>query len=81
MNCMIDEYPTHSCDFCTGTVRPIVAHHEPIRVRGTVVLLEGFVIGKCDRCGHRYFPAHVVKRADAAAQSPQQVAKIAIAAA
>lgn len=77
----MSEYTPHRCDFCLGTVGPITAHHEPIRVRGTVVLLEGFIIGKCDTCGHRYFPATVVKLADAAAQRPDQTTPVPVVAA
>lgn len=73
---MTADYHPHRCDFCTGTVRPIVAHEESIRVRGTVVMLDGVVIGKCDRCGHRYFPAAVVKAADNVAQHPEQAARV-----
>jgi YgiT-type zinc finger domain-containing protein len=77
----MSDYMPHACDFCPGTVRSFIARHEPIRVRGTVVLLEGVTIGKCDRCGHRYFPADVVKRADAVAQNPDRTMPIGILAA
>ncbi len=64
---MID-YASHDCDFCPGTVEALCAHKEPLKVSGTLVLIEGFTIGKCNRCGHRYFPAEVLKRAEQAAQ-------------
>ena len=41
-----------------------------------LVLLDGLVIGKCDRCGHRYYPAAVVKMAERAAKDPGQAARI-----
>ena len=69
-------YEPHRCDFCNGTVRPEVARSEPIRACGKLVLLDGLVIGKCDRCGHRYYPAAVVKRAEQAAKDPGQAARI-----
>ena len=70
------EYKEHICDFCGGTVRPFVAKSEPIHVYGRLVLLDGLVIGKCDRCAHRYYPAAVVKRAELAAQDPGRAARI-----
>ena len=69
------EYQPHHCDFCPGTVEALVAHFEPIRVCERLVLLDGIVIGKCNRCGHRYFPADVVKRAEQAAQHPDQATR------
>ena len=62
------EYPAHDCDFCPGTVEAFCAHNEPLKVSGTLVLIEGFTIGKCNHCGHRYFPAEILKRAEQAAQ-------------
>ena len=62
------DYPAHDCDFCPGTVEALCAHNEPLKVSGTLVLIEGFTIGKCNRCGHRYFPSEVLKRAEKAAQ-------------
>ncbi len=68
-------YQTHRCDFCNGTVQPLVARYEPIRACGKVVLLDGHVFGKCDRCGHRYFPADVIKLAEHVARHPEEAAK------
>ncbi len=72
----MSEYAPHRCDFCGGTVRQLVAKSEPIHVCGRLVLLDGLVIGKCDRCGHRYYPAAVVKRAELAARDPAQAARV-----
>ena len=72
----MNDYSPHRCDFCTGTVRGVVAHSEPIIVRGGLVLIEGFEIGKCDRCGHAYFPASVVKQAEAAAEHPDRANRV-----
>lgn len=72
----MSKYQPHRCDFCTGTVQPIVAKTEPIHVRGGLVLLDGVVIGKCDRCGHCYFPAEIVKRAERAAENPQEASQV-----
>lgn len=68
MQSPMTDYPAHDCDFCPGTVEAFYTHHEPLKVSGTLVLIEGFTIGKCNRCGHRYFPAEVLKRAEQVAQ-------------
>ena len=57
-------YQPHECDFCPGKVETIVAEREPIRVCGKMVLIDGATIGKCNRCGHQYFPAALVKPAE-----------------
>ncbi len=72
----MSKYQPHRCDFCTGTVQPIVARDEPIKVCGRMVLIDGATIGRCDRCGHRYFPAEVVKRAERAAENPQEATQV-----
>jgi YgiT-type zinc finger domain-containing protein len=74
---MAHTYPTHRCDFCSGTVRPTIASSEPIQVRDGIVLIDGVEIGKCDRCGHTYFPAAVVKAAERVAASPDTASRIA----
>ena len=72
---MMVEYKEHQCDFCNGTVHPITTTDEPIRACGKVVLLDGPVIGKCERCGHRYYPADVVKLAERVATHPEEAAR------
>ena len=72
---MMADYSEHRCDFCSGTVRAMVARHEPMRVCGKVVLLDGHVIGKCDRCGHLYYPADVVKLAEHVAKHPEEASR------
>ena len=72
----MSKYKAHRCDYCSGTVQPLVAKSEPIRVCDRLVLLEGIEIGKCYRCGHRYYPAAVVKRAEKVAQDPQHAARV-----
>ena len=72
----MNEYQPHECDFCSGNVQPVVADREPIRIGGQIVLIDRATIGKCDRCGHRYFPAAVVKQAEAVANDPDQADRI-----
>ncbi len=72
---MMAEYEGHRCDFCSGTVRTMTARHEPMRVCGKVVLLDGHVIGKCDRCEHLYYPADVVKLAEHVATHPEEATR------
>ncbi len=66
----MSNYEPHECDFCPGTVEPLRADSEPIKVCGRTVLIDGLTIGKCNRCGHRYFPADIVKKAEKAALDP-----------
>lgn len=73
---MNSEYSEHRCDFCSGTVRPTIAKSESILVRDGLVLIDGVQIGKCDRCGHTYFPAAIVKAAERVAQHPDQAARV-----
>ncbi|MCH8822287.1 MAG: hypothetical protein IH984_02150 [Planctomycetes bacterium] len=68
----MSNYEPHECDFCTGTVNPLRADSEPIKVCGRMVLIDGPTIGKCNRCGHRYFPADIIKKAEKAALNPDQ---------
>lgn len=64
----MNDYHSHDCEFCPGMVEAFCTHNEPLKVSGTLVLIEGFSIGKCNRCGHRYFPAEVIKRAEQVTQ-------------
>ncbi len=68
-NTLMNETWACQCDFCSGTVGPFLTHNEPLKVSGMVVLREGFTIGKCGRCGHRYFPVEVLKRAEDAVRN------------
>lgn len=72
----MSDYHPHQCDFCTGTVKPVVAHGEPVRLARRLVLIEGHTIGKCDRCGHRYFPAAVLRLAEQIATHPDQAGRM-----
>ena len=71
----MNTYEPHRCDFCSGTVRAVQTRAEPIRVSGRVVLLDGLTIGRCDHCGHRYYPADVVRAAERLAQHPEEASK------
>lgn len=71
-----DNYAPHRCDFCEGTVEPIVAQSEPLRIGDQLVLLDGVTIGRCNRCGHRYFPSKVVKLAEEIAAHPDRAARV-----
>jgi YgiT-type zinc finger domain-containing protein len=57
-------------------VHPYVADRESLRIGDKIVVVEGARIGKCDRCGHRYWPADVLKRAERAAQDPAQASRM-----
>jgi hypothetical protein len=45
-----------------------------MRACGRVVLLDGPVIGKCDRCRPQYYPADVAKLAERVATHPEEAA-------
>lgn len=78
MNQTESDYKPHRCDFCSGTVRGLVARSEPLPVLDRLVLLEDLVIGKCDHCGHRYFRADIVKWAERVVRDPQHAANVAL---
>lgn len=71
----MSDYQPHRCDYCTGTVQPFAAQSEPLRVGGTLVLLDGVTIGRCDRCGHRYFSAETLKLAEDVASHPEKASR------
>ena len=73
----MSDYQPHECDFCPGAVQPILAQGELLKVRDKLVLVEGAIIGKCDRCGHRYWPAEILKRAERAAEHPEEASRMA----
>lgn len=51
-----------TCEHCDGTVRERRVDREPLRHKGSFVILEDVPIGVCDRCGARYFDATVLRR-------------------
>ena len=67
----------HECDFCSGTIQPTASQHQPLRVRDKLVLVENVTIGKCDHCGHRYWPAEILKKAERAAEHPEEASRMA----
>jgi len=73
----MNDYTPHPCDFCEGTVHGMTAQSEPVRVAGKVVILDGPTIGKCDRCGHRYFPIKVLRLAEDLAAHPEKATRVA----
>jgi YgiT-type zinc finger domain-containing protein len=56
-----------ACDYCdTGRVLREVRARELIRVSKTqYVILERVPVGVCDRCKAKYYPASVLKQAEA----------------
>lgn len=75
--CIMNSYQAHQCDFCPGTVQPVAARNEALRVRDKLVLVENVTIGKCDRCGHRYWPAEILKRAERTGEHPEEATRMA----
>jgi YgiT-type zinc finger domain-containing protein len=57
----------YRCEYCEGTVRAKHVEREAFKHRAGFVILEGVVIGVCDRCGNRYYSADTLKRVQAIA--------------
>jgi len=57
----------YRCEYCEGTVREKRVEREAFKHKAGFVILEGVVIGVCDRCGNRYYSADTLKRVEAIA--------------
>lgn len=57
----------YQCEWCDGTVRRQVLPREVFELACGFVILEDVTVGVCDKCDHRYYPAKVVRRAEAIA--------------
>ncbi len=57
-----------SCEYCDGSVRERWVRQEMFRVKDKFVILEDIPVGVCDRCGARYYHAHIIRRAHQIAQ-------------
>ena len=52
-----------TCEYCDGTVKERRVRREMFRVKDKFVILEDVPVGVCNRCGTRYYHAHIVRRA------------------
>ena len=57
----------YRCEYCEGTVREKRVEREAFKHRAGFVILEGVVIGVCDKCGNRYYSADTLKHVEAIA--------------
>lgn len=57
----------YPCEYCEGTVQAKPVEREAFKHKAGFVILEGVVIGICDRCGNRYYSADTLKRVQAIA--------------
>lgn len=54
----------YRCEYCTGTVRPQTVEREVFKHPQGFVILEGVMIGVCDRCVNRYYPADALHQVE-----------------
>jgi len=57
----------YRCECCDGTVRPNAVEREAFKHKRGFVILEDVVVGVCDKCGNRYYSAHILQRVNAIA--------------
>lgn len=55
------------CEYCDAVNRERVLEREVFKHRGGFVILENSRIGVCDRCGHRYYSAALLRQVRALA--------------
>jgi len=54
----------YQCEWCKGTVREKILPREVFRHAKGFIILEDAPVGICDRCGHRYYSAHLLHRVE-----------------
>jgi YgiT-type zinc finger domain-containing protein len=50
----------YACEHCDGTVRPKKVAREAFKHKKGFIILEGIVVGVCDKCGTRYYSAEIL---------------------
>lgn len=50
----------YACEHCDGTVRPKKIAREAFKHKQGFIILEGIVVGVCDKCGTRYYSAEIL---------------------
>jgi YgiT-type zinc finger domain-containing protein len=50
----------YPCEHCDGTVRPKNVAREAFKHKKGFIILEGIVVGVCDKCGLRYYSAEIL---------------------
>ena len=50
----------YACEHCDGIVRPKKVAREAFKHKKGFIILEGIVVGVCDKCGTRYYSAEIL---------------------
>jgi YgiT-type zinc finger domain-containing protein len=66
----------YQCEYCTGNVRAKAVQREAFKHKRGFVILEGLVIGICDKCGNRYYSAEILRRVEEIATGKSQPDRI-----
>jgi YgiT-type zinc finger domain-containing protein len=62
----------YPCEYCGGIVWPRTVAREAFKHKNGFVILENVVIGVCESCGNRYYPAEVLHRVHEIATGKRQ---------
>lgn len=54
----------YQCEWCSGTVREKILPREVFRHARGFVILEDARVGVCDKCGHKYYSAMLLRRVE-----------------
>ncbi|MDQ3700327.1 MAG: YgiT-type zinc finger protein [Chloroflexota bacterium] len=57
----------YKCEYCDGIVREVFVEREAFKHALGFVILERVPVGICDKCGHRYYHASLIRRVEAIA--------------
>jgi YgiT-type zinc finger domain-containing protein len=73
----------YGCEYCDGIVREVVVEREAFKHARGFVILEHVPVGVCDKCGHRYYHASLIRRVEEIATGrvpPQRTEPVPVAA-
>jgi YgiT-type zinc finger domain-containing protein len=54
----------YQCEWCDGTVREKLLAREVFHHARSFVILEDALVGVCDKCGRKYYPATLLHRVE-----------------
>lgn len=52
------------CEYCDGIIEVLSLGQESFKSKGGSVILENAPVGVCNKCGHRYLSAALLRRID-----------------
>ncbi|MGH2352834.1 MAG: YgiT-type zinc finger protein [Chloroflexota bacterium] len=73
----------YRCEYCDGIVREQLVDREAFRHARSFVILEQVPVGVCDKCGHRYYHASLLRRVEEVAtggRAPERTEQVPVAA-